>query len=153
MTAEALEDHFGAASLREDDLIAAFSSNQHPIEHAARRLLNDIGPKPVLMHSGYFRFASESRRTAKRNASFDAPRPKHPSHRPDRPDDHRDCGDLHPSQQMKRSRQIREAEGKGHEQEHRRQVQAERGCYRTGNVAASRPMPKPTSLPRGPGRN
>ncbi|MFM0060909.1 DUF1488 family protein [Paraburkholderia phytofirmans] len=56
ITAEALEDHFGAASLREDDLIAAFNSNRHPIEHAARRLLNEIGAKPVLMHSGYFRF-------------------------------------------------------------------------------------------------
>jgi hypothetical protein len=56
ITAEALEDHFGAASLREDDLIAAFNSNRHPIEHAARRLLHEIGAKPVLMHSGYFRF-------------------------------------------------------------------------------------------------
>jgi hypothetical protein len=56
ITAEALEDHFGAASLREDDLIAAFNSNRHPIEHAARRLLNEIGAKPVLMHSGFFRF-------------------------------------------------------------------------------------------------
>jgi hypothetical protein len=56
ITAEALEDHFGAASLREDDLIAAFNSNRHPIEHAARRLFNEIGAKPVLMHSGYFRF-------------------------------------------------------------------------------------------------
>ncbi|WP_085953616.1 DUF1488 family protein [Paraburkholderia xenovorans] len=56
ITAEALEDHFGAASLREDDLISAFNSNRHPIEHAARQLLHEIGGKPVLMHSGYFRF-------------------------------------------------------------------------------------------------
>jgi len=53
---EALEDHFGAASLREDDLIAAFNSNRHPIEHAAKRLLDEIGAEPVPMHSGYFRF-------------------------------------------------------------------------------------------------
>jgi hypothetical protein len=56
ITAEALEDHFGAASLREDDLITAFNANRRPIEHAARQLLNEIGAKPVLMHSGYFRF-------------------------------------------------------------------------------------------------
>lgn len=56
ITAEALEDHFGAVSLREDDLIAAFNSNRHPIEHAARQLLNEIGAQPVLLHSGYFRF-------------------------------------------------------------------------------------------------
>lgn len=57
ITAEALEDHFGATSLREDDLITAFELNRHPIEHAARNLLNEIGAKPVLMHSGYFRFS------------------------------------------------------------------------------------------------
>ncbi|QQC65990.1 DUF1488 family protein [Paraburkholderia ginsengisoli] len=57
ITAEALEDHFGAASLREDDLIAAFNSNRHPIEHAAKQLLHEIGAKPVLVHSGYFRFS------------------------------------------------------------------------------------------------
>jgi hypothetical protein len=56
ITAEALEDHFGAASLREDDLIAAFDSNRHPIEQAARQMLNEIGGKPMLLHSGYFRF-------------------------------------------------------------------------------------------------
>ncbi|MEC5406844.1 DUF1488 domain-containing protein [Paraburkholderia sp. MPAMCS5] len=56
ITAQALEDHFGAASLREDDLLAAFESNRHPIEHAARNLLHEIGAKPMLLHSGYFRF-------------------------------------------------------------------------------------------------
>jgi hypothetical protein len=53
ITAEALEDHFGAPSLREDDLIAAFDT---PIEQAARRLLDEVGAKPVMLHSGYFRF-------------------------------------------------------------------------------------------------
>ena len=56
ITAEALEEHFGAASLREDDLIAAFDMHRHPIEEAARKLLNEVGAKPVMLHSGYFRF-------------------------------------------------------------------------------------------------
>ncbi len=34
ITAETLEDHFGAASLREDDLIAAFDIHRYPIEQA-----------------------------------------------------------------------------------------------------------------------
>lgn len=57
ITAEALEDHFGALSLREDDLIEAFDTHRLPIEDAARNLLNEVGPKPVMMHSGYFRFS------------------------------------------------------------------------------------------------
>lgn len=57
ITAEALEDHFGALSLREDDLIEAFDTHRHPIEDAARNLLNEVGPKPVMLHSGCFRFS------------------------------------------------------------------------------------------------
>jgi hypothetical protein len=56
ITAEALEDHFSAASLREDDLIGAFNAHRQAIEHAARRMLGELGGKPVLLHSGYFRF-------------------------------------------------------------------------------------------------
>jgi hypothetical protein len=56
ITAEALEDHFSAESLLEDDLISAFDAHRHEIEHAARRMLDQIGGKPVLLHSGYFRF-------------------------------------------------------------------------------------------------
>jgi hypothetical protein len=56
VSAEALEDHFGAASLREEDLLAAFELNRRRIERAASDLLNEIGAKPVLLHSGYFRF-------------------------------------------------------------------------------------------------
>lgn len=56
ITAEALEDHFGAASLREEDLLAAFESNRRHIRQSATNLLEEIGPKPVLMHSEYFRF-------------------------------------------------------------------------------------------------
>jgi hypothetical protein len=57
ITAEALEDHFEARSLREDDLIEAFDTHRQPIEHAARNLLHEVGPKPVMLHSGYFRFS------------------------------------------------------------------------------------------------
>jgi hypothetical protein len=56
ITAEALEDHFSAASLREDDLIGAFDANRRAIEHAAQRMLGELGGNPVLLHSGYFRF-------------------------------------------------------------------------------------------------
>ncbi|WP_321574897.1 DUF1488 family protein [Paraburkholderia franconis] len=56
ITAEALEDHFGARSLREDDLISAFTAHRLEIERATQRMLNEVGGKPVLLHSGYFRF-------------------------------------------------------------------------------------------------
>lgn len=56
ITAEALEDHFGARSLREEDLIAAFTAHRFDIERAAQRMLSEVGGKPVLLHSGYFRF-------------------------------------------------------------------------------------------------
>lgn len=56
ITAEALEDHFGAASPREEDLVRAFDANRPAIERAARTLLGELGAKPVLLHSGYFRF-------------------------------------------------------------------------------------------------
>lgn len=56
ITAEALEDHFGAKSPREEDTLRAFNGNRHKIERAARRLLQELGKKPVILHSGYFRF-------------------------------------------------------------------------------------------------
>ena len=58
ITVEALEDHFGARSLREEDLIDAFTAHRHDIEVAARRMLNEVGGNPILLHSGYFRFCS-----------------------------------------------------------------------------------------------
>ncbi|WP_233853621.1 DUF1488 domain-containing protein [Paraburkholderia sp. HD33-4] len=58
ITAEALEDHFGARSLREDDLIEAFVAHRFQIEQGAARLLNEVGAKPVLLHSGFFRFCT-----------------------------------------------------------------------------------------------
>ena len=58
ITAEALEDHFGADSLREDDLTDAFVRHRAEIELATQRMLNEVGGKPVLLHSGYFRFCT-----------------------------------------------------------------------------------------------
>lgn len=58
ITAEALEDHFGARSPREEDLIAAFDAHRFAIEVAAQRMLNEVGGKPVVLHSGYFRFCT-----------------------------------------------------------------------------------------------
>ncbi|NML31875.1 DUF1488 family protein [Paraburkholderia antibiotica] len=58
ITAEALEDHFGARSLREDDLVDAFVEHRAQIELAAQRLLMEVGAKPILLHSGFFRFCT-----------------------------------------------------------------------------------------------
>ncbi|PFH20655.1 periplasmic protein [Burkholderia lata] len=58
ITAEALEDHFRAASPREPDLVAAFSCNRPAIECAARRMLEEVGGRPILLHSGFFRFCT-----------------------------------------------------------------------------------------------
>jgi hypothetical protein len=58
ITAEALEDHFGARSPREEDLVDAFMAHRAEIELAALRLLNEVGGKPVILHSGYFRFCN-----------------------------------------------------------------------------------------------
>lgn len=59
ITAEALEDHFGAESLREEDVLRAFWANRPKIERAARQLLQELGKRPVLLHSGFFRFYDE----------------------------------------------------------------------------------------------
>jgi Protein of unknown function (DUF1488) len=59
ITAEALEDHFGAESLREEDVQRAFEAHRHAIERAARKVLQELGKKPVLLHSGIFRFYDE----------------------------------------------------------------------------------------------
>ncbi len=55
ITVEALEDHFGAPSLLERDLLAAFEAHRSAIEAMARRMLEEIGGRPVLLHSGHFR--------------------------------------------------------------------------------------------------
>ncbi|WP_350029742.1 DUF1488 domain-containing protein [Caballeronia sp. AZ1_KS37] len=59
ISAEALEDHFGAASLREEDLQRAFENNRAVIEGAAEQLLTSVGCRPVMLRSGYFRFSGK----------------------------------------------------------------------------------------------
>ncbi len=56
ISAEALEDHFGAASSREEDLRHAFELGRVAIEGAAEQLLTSVGRMPVMLRSGYFRF-------------------------------------------------------------------------------------------------
>lgn len=55
ITAEALEDHFGANSLLEPDLREAFRANRRAIQEAAARLIEETDGAPVKLHSGYFR--------------------------------------------------------------------------------------------------
>jgi hypothetical protein len=56
ISAEALEDHFGAASWREEDLLQAFASHRSSIEGAAEHLLSRVGGTSVMLRSGFFRF-------------------------------------------------------------------------------------------------
>lgn len=58
VTAEALQDYFGAASLCEEDLIKTFNDHRTAIERVAQRMLKEVGGKPILLHSGFFRFCS-----------------------------------------------------------------------------------------------
>jgi len=56
ISAEALEDHFGAASSRDEDLRQAFEESRAAIQGAAEQLLIGVGRRPVMLRSGYFRF-------------------------------------------------------------------------------------------------
>lgn len=56
ITAEALEDHFGARSCRSEDLVRAFSSHRNDIEAMARTMFEMTGSKQITLHSGLFRF-------------------------------------------------------------------------------------------------
>lgn len=55
ITAEALEDHFGASSIRETDLVDAFCAHRCAIEETAATLIEATRGAPVLLHSGVFR--------------------------------------------------------------------------------------------------
>lgn len=55
ITAEALEDHFGAASVRETDLHVAFAAHRATIERAAACLIDATRATSITLHSGYFR--------------------------------------------------------------------------------------------------
>jgi hypothetical protein len=56
ITAEALEDHFGAASPRAEDMLHAFDRHRDRIEAVARRLLSDTRAQCLVLRSGYVRF-------------------------------------------------------------------------------------------------
>ncbi|HEV3104536.1 MAG TPA: DUF1488 domain-containing protein [Trinickia sp.] len=56
ITAEALEDHFGAASWRLEDMMGAFDAHRARIEAATRRLLSETKARCVVLRSGYVRF-------------------------------------------------------------------------------------------------
>ncbi len=57
ITAEALEAHFGARSPREEDLVAAFTSNRQRIEDLAQTLFELTEAREIVLRSGHFRFA------------------------------------------------------------------------------------------------
>ena len=57
ITAEALEDHFGARSYQFEDLMAAYERHKPDIESVARSLFELTGASNVVLHSGHFRFA------------------------------------------------------------------------------------------------
>jgi hypothetical protein len=57
ITAEALEDHFGARSYRSEDLLRAFMSHREDIERVAEVLFKMTGARNIVLHSGHFRFA------------------------------------------------------------------------------------------------
>lgn len=54
ITAEALEDHFGAAGFDSASLVSAFQSNRAAIEEKARQVLLLSGGKPVLLQTHLF---------------------------------------------------------------------------------------------------
>jgi hypothetical protein len=56
ITAEALEDHYGAASARLEDMVGAFSEHRPRIEAATRRLLSETRAQCAVLRSGYVRF-------------------------------------------------------------------------------------------------
>ncbi len=55
ISAEALEDHFGAASPLEQDVLAAFDSGTRRIHAICRRALEDTHGDAVVLHSGLIR--------------------------------------------------------------------------------------------------
>ncbi|MDR6449784.1 DUF1488 domain-containing protein [Paraburkholderia sp. 22099] len=55
ITAEALEDHFGAESLLEGALMAAFEQGRNRIRSVCAEALDQNGGESVVLHSGLFR--------------------------------------------------------------------------------------------------
>lgn len=56
ISAEALEDHFGARSPASADLLDAFNRHRAEIQNTARDLLHLVETNELLLHSGHFRF-------------------------------------------------------------------------------------------------
>ncbi|KNH04746.1 Transcriptional regulator [Candidatus Burkholderia brachyanthoides] len=57
ISAEALEDHFGARSAREEDLLPAFERGVARIRAVCAEALDDNGGEAVVLRSGLFRVA------------------------------------------------------------------------------------------------
>jgi len=57
ITAEALEDHFGAESPREEHLLDAFARGSARIRAVCAEVLDDNGGQPAVLRSGLFRVA------------------------------------------------------------------------------------------------
>jgi len=57
ISAEALEDHFGATSAREDDLLPAFERGRARIRAVCAEALDSNGGQSVVLRSGLFRVA------------------------------------------------------------------------------------------------
>lgn len=75
ITAEALEDHFGAYSYRHEDLLAAYALHLDRIRTTARNVFEMTGAKDIVLHSGHFRFEASDGRNEHRSASVERPVP------------------------------------------------------------------------------
>lgn len=56
VTAEVLEEHFGARSWRQEDLLQAMESHRGTIEDMARSLFKLRDSHNIVLRSGHFRF-------------------------------------------------------------------------------------------------
>ena len=62
ITAEALEDHFGAPSLREEHLMPAYEQGRARIRAVCAEALDDNSGQPVVLRSGLFRVEGMERK-------------------------------------------------------------------------------------------
>lgn len=58
ITAEALEDHFGAESTLEAELLRAFAQGRERIHAVCKRAIDESGGAAVVLRSGLFRIES-----------------------------------------------------------------------------------------------
>ena len=58
ITAEALEDHFGAGSTLEAELLRAYAQGRERIHAVAKRAIEESGGAAVVLRSGLFRIES-----------------------------------------------------------------------------------------------